>query len=100
MRVKTNIPEVDRALDPIWRELERRERETQPLGGGVLLSVSLSAGVAKRISHNLRRAWRGWLLVDTTGASPVYRANTANTDKSQEIYLQSAADTDVVIYLF
>lgn len=93
-RIRSGLRAVDSALEPIWRALENR------LFGGTWLEGSLVAGTPKRFTHGLRRPWTGWVLTDTTGASPVYRVNTATTDKASEIWLQSAANTDVKFYLF
>ncbi len=93
-RIRTGNPAVDTALEPIWRVLGG------PLLDGVFLEGSLSAGVAYRFTHGMRRPWTGWLLVDTTGGVLPYRVNVDATDKSSEIWLQASADTDIKIYLF
>lgn len=93
-RIRTGLKAVDTALEQVWRALENK------LLGGVHLSGSLVAGTPKRFTHGMRRPWQGWTLTGTTGASPVHEANVTSTDKQSEIWLESAADTDVKIYLF
>jgi len=98
MRRKHTDPEINKTLEPLWAVAERVGRNN--LLNGVYQSAILLAGVPKRFTHGLGRSWRGWLLVDTTGASPVYRVNVTTTKKSEELWLQSAADTEVTVYVF
>lgn len=98
MRRKANDPAIDRVLEPLWAAAERVGRNN--LLNGTYLSAILLAGVPKRLTHSLGRSWRGWILVDTSGTSPVRRVNITSTDKSSELWLQSAADTEVTVYVF
>lgn len=67
---------------------------------GVFLSGDLLAGEPFRFVHGLRRPFNGWVLLDTTGADPVYRVNLTSTDSSSEVWLQSASDTSIKVYVF
>ena len=98
MRRKANDPQIDKVLEPLWSAAERVGRN-QLLNGTYLTAIML-AGTPKRFVHSLGRSWRGWLLVDTSGTEPVYRVNRSSTDKASELWLQSAADTEVTIYVF
>lgn len=98
MRRKVGDPKIDTALEPLWTGFERVGRNQ--LLNGVYLSGILLAGVAKRFVHGLGRGWRGWLLVDTSGTDVVRRTNLTTTNKQEELWLVSAADAEVTIYVF
>lgn len=98
MRRKANDPSIDKVLEPLWSAAERVGRNN--LLNGVYVSTILLAATPKRLTHSLGRSWRGWLLVDTSGTEPVYRVNRSSTDKASELWLQSAADTEVTVYIF
>ena len=75
MRRKHTGSEINKVLEPLWSAAERVGRNV--LLNGVYQSAILLAATPKRLTHGLGRAWRGWLLVDTSGTSPVYRVNVS-----------------------
>lgn len=87
---------MDKALAQVHPVLDSLKKA--PLVNGLFLHVVLTAATPKRVSHGLRRAYQGWILVDTTGTSPIYRVDAG--DRSEEIWLKSAADAVVKVYLF
>lgn len=98
MRRKTGVLEVDKALEPLWSGFEKVGRN--PLLNGVYVSGIILAGTPKRFVHGLGRGWRGWMLVDTSGTDVIYRTNLTTTNKQEELWLTSAADAEVTVYVF
>lgn len=70
-----------------------------PILDGVLLqNVFLTSGQANEISHRLGRAYRGFIVVDSTADSRFWTATT--TFKARIIDLRCSANTTVNLWIF
>lgn len=89
-RVKTGLPDVDRALDEVERTLSRPLFDDAPL-----FELALSS-TAVKVAHGLRRLPRGWFVVDKDNSEHVWRtAWTADT-----ISLEASGDVNVRVLVF
>lgn len=98
LKVRTEDETTNKALDGVYADLDVLHKS--PLFKGSLVEADLTAATPKRIVHGLKRPFKGWLLCDTTGADPVYRVLTNATDRASELWLQSASDTSIKVFIF
>lgn len=88
-------------LTSIQRNMKEftKQLEVNPLLGGILLeNITLTTG-NNTVNHKLGRNIRGWIVVDKSAASDIYKVGTQPAP-SRNIVLNSSAPVTVSLYVF
>lgn len=94
--LKTGDDATDKALRAILGRFEELERKLK----GVYIEKTLAAATPTRFTHKLGKRWAHWYVTRSTLTEPIYEVRVSETDRDQEIWLQSASAGTVEIFLY
>jgi hypothetical protein len=68
-------------------------------GARLIEDVALSSGVQKRVSHGLRRKYRGFIPVGLSAAATIID-DKSKSDRDVYLYLTASANTTISLVVF
>jgi hypothetical protein len=96
--IRTQEYELAKVQDNIINAVNRLFYDAAIINGNFVTAKLTTSDTA--VSHGLRRALKGWIVVRKQGAGDVYESATTNPRPNDQLIFNAGAPVTVTLYFF